>query len=435
MDQGHKSKVRLKVSVSLAIKFTSVSKKYKLDRHKSRSVQDFLSRGFRRTKTDRHEFWVLKDISFLIERGESVALVGANGAGKSTILKLISCVIVPTRGSIEVNGRVSSLLELGTGFHPDLTGRENIYLNGSLLGLSRREIDRKYADIVDFSELADFIDLPVKHYSSGMYLRLGFAIAIYTEPDILLIDEAIAVGDQYFQQRCLERIGSLKRRGITFLFVSHNSGPILNLCERAIWLKDGQIEADDQANIVLDSYQKVVNERYYKKQILEQQASSQPDNRWGSLEAEITRVELLNAKDETPDYFHTGETMRLRIHYTAHRRIEMPAFGLAFYQQDGLQLNGPNSVRDGYQISAIDGPGYVDYLIDSLPFTAGRYELTVAIYDHYSTSAFDHHHRMYTLKVRSPAAWQEAGIVHIDAQWRHHGQIAQPETSSIISNA
>jgi len=410
--------------MSVVIYLEQVSKKFILHRERPRSFQELAVSLFRRNGGSREEFWALQGVSFTVERGEMVGLIGPNGAGKSTVLKLISRIIGPTSGQIKVNGRVGALLELGVGFHPDLTGRENIYLNGSILGLSRAELQRRLDAIIAFAELEHFIDVPVRHYSSGMYVRLGFSVAVHADPEILLVDEVLAVGDQVFQQKCLKRIGELKQNGVTIIFVSHSLGDVVHLCDRAIWLKNGEIRADGAATMIVDQYLAFSNAYFYRQQLADQPGlgKKEESNHWGTFEAEITKVELLDADGTTPPFFKTGDFFRLRIHYQTHTRLDTPAFGLAFYRKDGLHVNGPNSVQDGYEIPYVDGNGCVDYTIEHLPLNYGHYELTVAIYDRNSTVAYDHHHRMYPFVVRSPTFWHEEGIVHIPATWRHTAQ-------------
>jgi ABC-type polysaccharide/polyol phosphate transport system ATPase subunit len=413
-------------TVEAAVQFDSVSKKFYLQKERARSFQELVvSLTRRQGDNGREEFWALRDVSFQIAPGEAVGLVGPNGAGKSTVLKLISRIIAPTSGKVQVRGRVGALLELGSGFHPELTGRENIFLNGSILGMNGAQIRSKLDEIIAFAELGQFIDVPVKHYSSGMFMRLGFAVTVQMEPEILLVDEILAVGDQVFQQKCLNRIGKLKRDGVTIVLVSHSLGNVASLCDRAIWLHDGKVRADDNAEKVVDQYLAYSNTLYYQQQLAEQRTDAQhkeastANNRWGSMEAEITKIELLGADGSTPQYFCTGDLLRLRIHYQAHKRIDAPAFGLAFYRKEGAHINGPNSVREGLEIPYIDGTGYVDYVIEHLPLTQGDYELTVAIYNHDATVAIDHHNRWYPIEVRSPTVWREEGVVHIPAQWHH----------------
>jgi ABC-type polysaccharide/polyol phosphate transport system ATPase subunit len=234
-----------------AITFENVSKEFKLTKLRVRSLQEFFVHIFRPEARGRQQFWALKDVDFSIRRGETVALLGPNGSGKSTILKLVSRIIDPTEGIITISGRLSALLELGAGFHPDLTGRENIYLNGSILGLNRQAMNKKLDDIIAFADIGDFIDVPIRGYSSGMQVRLGFSVAVHVEPEIILVDEVLAVGDYSFQLKCLDRIRQLQRAGVTILFVSHNFDDVKKLCTQAIWMDEGQVKAQGEVNEIL----------------------------------------------------------------------------------------------------------------------------------------------------------------------------------------
>lgn len=238
---------------NIAVKFSSVSKLYHLQPH--RTLKELLPAAIRR-KGEKKELWAIKDISFEIKKGETVGIIGPNGAGKSTVLKLIAKVTSPTKGKVMVNGRVSPLIELGAGFHPEMSGAENIYLNGVILGLSKKAIDKKFKEIVDFAELWDFIDQPVKHYSSGMYMRLGFAIAVQVEPEILLIDEILAVGDTAFQAKCFARMQAFKKAGITIIYVSHSLPVIKEFCKKAIYLDNSKLIAQGASAEVCEIYQK-----------------------------------------------------------------------------------------------------------------------------------------------------------------------------------
>jgi ABC-type polysaccharide/polyol phosphate transport system ATPase subunit len=235
----------------VVISFENVSKQFKLLKIPRRAFQDVFVHKFNKNMRGRNHFWALREVTFEIKAGETVGILGVNGSGKSTILKLISRVIDPTTGVIQVSGRLSALLELGAGFHPDLTGRENIYLNGSILGLNRQVMRRKFDDIVDFAGIGEFIDVPVRSYSSGMQMRLGFAVAIHVEPEIILVDEVLAVGDYSFQLKCLERIRQLQMQGVTILFVSHDFEAVESLCTRAIWLEEGRLQAQGEVTDIL----------------------------------------------------------------------------------------------------------------------------------------------------------------------------------------
>ncbi len=403
-----------------AIQFSHVSKKYLLGSDHPRSFQEVFVQ--RRLRGERQAFWALRDASFTIEAGERVALIGANGSGKSTILKLTSRVIDPTSGSVTTRGRIAGLLELGTGFHPDLTGRENIFLNGSILGISRRDIQQQLEAIIDFADSGSFIDVQVRNYSSGMVVRLGFAVTTLLQPDILLIDEVLAVGDQNFQRKCLDRLAELQSAGVTLVFVSHSMEQVRQLCQRAIWLDRGVVRSDGDAEEVAGAY--------LDEQVSAQQPRFAPQfgvasrQRWGSFQAEITQVEMINREGVRPPYFKTGDFFRLRLHYTAHQRVEQPTFGMAFYRRDGTHVNGPNSVREGCTIPYIEGEGFVDYIVEHLPLNQGEYELTAAIYNHDSTVPHDHQHRLHHLQVRAPGFWAEEGVVHLPGIWQHTPQVS-----------
>lgn len=241
------------------ITFENVSKEFKLSKLRVRSLQEMFVSMFKKELRGKHRFWALKEVNFTINAGETVALVGTNGSGKSTVLKLISRIIDPTLGIITVSGRLSALLELGAGFHPDLSGRENIFLNGSILGLDRKEMTKKLDAIIDFADIGEFIDVPIRNYSSGMQMRLGFSVAVHVEPQIILVDEVLAVGDYNFQLKCLNKICEMQKQGVTILFVSHDFEEIQKLCDRAIWLNRGEVMAegstDDIIKAFMDIYQ------------------------------------------------------------------------------------------------------------------------------------------------------------------------------------
>ena len=415
------------------IDVVDVSKRFRLQHEHQRSIQDTFIRLWKRQWAKPDYFWPLRNVSLCIYPGDSIGILGQNGSGKSTLLKVITGVLPPTSGRVQISGRIASLLELGAGFHPDLTGRENVFLNGSIYGMNSETIRSKLDQIIDFAEIGDFIDTPVKHYSSGMYVRLGFSVAVHTSPEILVIDEVLTVGDQIFQQKCMQRILEMKEQGVAILLVSHNAEDIRRLCDRAIWLHDSEVRADGAAFDTVDAYLAYTNELYYSRRRAEQDGSAeetesgeeaktafQPDiRRWGTYQAEISGVALRNEQGEEVDQFQRGSTLSIRIYYTAHTRVSQPTFGLAIYRQDGAHVNGPNSVDEGYDIEAIEGTGFMEYRIEDLPLNPGHYELTVAIYNRNSTVAFDHHHRMYPFEVKAPRGRSEDGVVHIAATWCH----------------
>src|SRR5271157_109740 len=269
-------------------------------------------RSRQQDKLQQVDFWALKDVSFQIKQGEVVGIIGRNGAGKSTLLKILSRITVPTEGRIRIDGRIASLLEVGTGFHQELTGRENIFLNGAILGMTRAEIIRKFDEIVEFSEIEEFLDTPVKRYSSGMYVRLAFAVAAHLEPEILIVDEVLAVGDAAFQKKCLGKMGSFAESGRTVLFVSHNMEAVRTLCQRVVWLKDGRLHKDGKADeIVGDYFNSTSSQQSF--------SCSNPD--YGLT---IQKVVLRNDRGEESSQFRPGDDLIVEINYDAQKRLEQP---------------------------------------------------------------------------------------------------------------
>jgi ABC-type polysaccharide/polyol phosphate transport system ATPase subunit len=412
----------------IAVRFDRVSKQFTLHHERPRSFQElFLSAIKLQHRTSKEKYWVLNDISFEIEHGEMVGIVGPNGAGKSTILKLMSRIIEPTSGQMEVNGRLGALLELGAGFHPDLTGRENVYLNGAFLGCAKSDMDRVFDDILDFSEMERFIDIPVKHYSSGMYMRLGFSIAIHLQPELLLVDEILAVGDRAFQLRCLDRVQELKRQGVTIILVSHDLAQVRDMCDRAIWVEEGQVQAEGPVEPVLSEY--MAHALDPKRQVAQstrrgdlhggRQSKDDSHWRWGSGEASITQVQFLDSAGQAQSSFETGAPLIVRICFAAHERIEKPQFGLALHHVGGFHISGPNTVFGGFDIDAIEGSGYIDYVIDSLPLLEGTYLVSASLADREDLGMYDYHHQAYTLHVhRGDAVKERYGSILIPATWR-----------------
>jgi lipopolysaccharide transport system ATP-binding protein len=419
--------------VEAAIRFDGVSKKFILHHERTRSFQELALNLFRRSDGSRKEFWALQDVSFTVEQGETVGLIGPNGAGKSTALKLISRIIEPTSGRIEVLGRLGALLELGAGFHPDLTGRENIYLNGSILGLSRTQIQRKLDAIISFAELERFIDVPVKHYSSGMYVRLGFSVAVHTDPEILLVDEVLAVGDQNFQHKCLNRIMEMQHEGVTICFVSHSLGTVRQLCSRAIWLEDGVIQAAGGVEDTISAYLRhaaAEEEARIRATMFEEDAQEEVGEigeveevepkvkqRWGTRDVEIVDVSFLDTDGRAQSVFRVGEPWIVRLHYRAPRRIERPVFGLAVHRSDGLHVCGPNTHFAGLDIPFIEGEGDVLYRVARLPLMEGTYLVSAAAHNRADTVMYDYHDRLYTFKVRQVGRGERYGLVSLEGEW------------------
>lgn len=401
------------------IQFEHVSKRFNFyDGNASTVLESLIERispGKRAHLTANPDLWAVNDVSFEVMAGQSVGIIGKNGSGKSTALKLMTHILHPTKGRVTVRGRVSALLELGTGFHPDLTGRDNIFLNAAILGLQKETIAERYDRIVEFSELGEFIDMPVKHYSSGMYMRLGFSVAIHMNPDILIVDEILAVGDQAFQLKCLDRIHDMLRDGVTLIMVSHNLDVMRKMCSHLIWMEKGVVVAsgltDDVAN-EYDSYS-----AGFDTVSMQQVESLANFKRSGSGEAQITAVRILDSNGNEEKQFKTHDSLTIEMDYIAHEEIEQPEFGLAIYREDGLHVNGPNTQFAGFDIEKIDGEGVVSYTISDLPLLPARYLVTVAISDGHFPHSYDYHEQAYTFRIVPGGTKEQWGAVEIAANW------------------
>ena len=341
--------------MATALRVEKVSKQYRIYNRPGDRLKESLTRG--RWKRHR-EFWALKDVSFELEAGTITGIIGPNGSGKSTLLQIIAGTLEPTHGQVWYEGRIAALLELGAGFNPEFTGIENIYMNAALLGFSRRETETRLAEIERFAEIGDFIHQPVKTYSSGMYVRLAFAIAVSSDPEILIVDEALAVGDAVFQQRCLRRIKELQERGRIILFVSHDPAAVRALCSRAILLNGGQVVADGKPPDVFNRYQKIIMAREEAYNETERSLTGQQDNaspeksavaplhytyRHGDRRAEILSVELLDAAMRPVEIVETGELLHIRVRVLFHSDVENPVCGFLIRNRHGIHVYGTNT--------------------------------------------------------------------------------------------
>lgn len=356
----------------------------------------------------RETFWALRDVDVDVARGETLGLIGHNGCGKSTLLQIIAGILDPDGGSVTTRGRITSLLELGAGFSPDLSGRDNIFLNASLHGVPSAVIRAKFDDIVAFAELGRFIDTPVRNYSSGMYMRLGFSVAAHLDPEIVLVDEALAVGDEAFQRKCLRKIQQFQAEGVTVIIVSHDLLLVERLCTRACLLQGGELVAVGPAADVISRYH----------QIAAASGEVAGEYRWGSREVEIPLVRLLGATDQPLTSLHTGETLTIAFAYRAATRVPRPVFGLAVYHEDGTHLTGPNTRTAGLVIPEVEGDGEVRYTIERLPLLPGRYVVSVSAYDYHLVEPLDHRERVATFTVTEGGTLERFGKVTLGGTWR-----------------
>jgi lipopolysaccharide transport system ATP-binding protein len=411
-----------------AIRFEHVSKRFVIHREQRNTLQERLT-GFLRSQSASEEFWALRDVSFSVEPGESIGLIGHNGAGKSTALKLLTRILEPTSGTVEMQGRVSALLELGSGFHPDLSGRENVFLYGSLMGIGRRAMEERLDEIVEFADIGNFLDMEIKHYSSGMYTRLAFAVATAVDPDILITDEILAVGDEAFQRKCMDRIYSFRRAGKTIVFVSHALETVRSLCDIAVWLDHGESRAIGPVGDVIDAYLAEVNRQERRRLAQNRTEDEDPAEtadgdlrRHGSREIAITRVELFDADGVAGEVFYTGEPVTIRMHYQAKRPVDDPVFGIGLHHENGLWLAGPNTDVDRFSLPCVEGSGSIDYTIRALPLLSGRYLLSVAVVDSSQLHTFDHHDRSYGLVVQNRIGRERYGIIPLPGEWHWRPQ-------------
>jgi lipopolysaccharide transport system ATP-binding protein len=360
--------------MSVAIQFHNISKRYRLGMTRTSLPTLIYQWGqsiFQRSGVDQEQekdLWALRDVSFDLGRGESLALIGPNGAGKTTILKLLANITSPTSGQIKINGHLSALIELGAGFHPDLSGRENIFLNGTILGLKRPEIQRRFDEIVAFSELEKFIDTPVKRYSSGMSVRLGFAVATSVDPDILLVDEVLAVGDASFRQKCINRIQSLIQQGTSIIFVSHNLWLVQAVCEKGLYIEAGQVKHYGPTSEAIDLYDRALNEK--RARTLEIVQDQQPIT---SGELEITRIEIAASEKNTRDEITTEDCVQIRVHYIAYRKFEKANLVVRILRSDGLTCCAVRTSTDQFNLSLDLGKGVVTVNLLPVQLYGGSY--------------------------------------------------------------
>lgn len=326
--------------------------------------------------------WALRDVSFDIAHGDVIGVIGRNGAGKSTLLKILSQITEPTHGYVEIRGRVGSLLEVGTGFHQELSGRENIYLNGAILGMTKREIDHKFDEIVAFAEIEKFLDTPVKHYSSGMYVRLAFSVAAHLEPEILLVDEVLSVGDVAFQKKCLGKMNQVRQSGRTILFVSHNMATIENLCPRSMVFREGKIAfvgpSKDAAKFYLQSM--IENESASDGELTDNHWQNPEHRRHRSKQTVIsyTGVEFLDSEKQTVQFIRSGEPLVIRLRYHAHEDGIRPIFGISLETESGTVISRVSTWLCGVDVPVLrSGDGFIDLCLDSVNLMPGRYFLSV----------------------------------------------------------
>ena len=391
---------------SNAITVEGLGKKFRLMQDRNWTLKATLLAGHR---TRYEEFWALRDVSFEIPTGETFGIVGGNGSGKSTLLKVLAGILRADEGSAVARGRLSALLELGAGFHPELTGRENVYLNGSILGFTSREIRNLFDDIVEFAELEQFIDEPVRNYSSGMYMRLGFSVAIHVEPEILLVDEILAVGDLTFQKRCLDRFARLRDEGRTIVVVSHDLDMIGRLCDSSVWINKGELASVGSSSSVLEDF--ISHDENSDVNVSDQsyQLRLKPDDLVKSLE-------LVDVNGHSMSSTASGQPALIRVRYDADKAGEPVTVALGLYRADGTHVS---SINSGATTSAGNDVGVieVDYEMSSLPVQSGTYEISIALHSRDMTKVFERHTHLFRFEVDPVAGSHQTGLVALGGNW------------------
>ena len=439
-----------------AIELTNVSKIYRRYTHRRQFAtlkSALLSRSLVRDLSPDETFAAVRDLTVEVPCGRTLGVIGRNGSGKSTLLKLVAGITKPTSGTVLVNGRISALIELGAGFHPEISGRENVFINGIMLGLSKREIARRFDEIVEFAELKDFIDAPVKTYSSGMYMRLGFAVAIHVDPEVLLVDEVLAVGDEGFTHKCLDKFAEFKRRGKTILLVTHALGLVERFCDEAVWMDGGRMKAMGDPKRVVGAY--ITDVETSEEQLLaagdakakesvtvvspdEAATAVLPDHpvetaegpadmfrategRWGSREIEITEVQLFGSDQQPGHVFHSGESLTVRIRLRSPIENQDFVIGIGIFNAEGVCCYGTNMNIEELKAVRILGDAEAFFSIDSLDLVEGTYKIDVAVHklDGYP---YDYHRLLYTFRVKSRT--KDVGIYRPRHAWRFSDGVA-----------
>jgi len=411
------------------VKIENVSKKFcrNLKRSLWYGVQDLGSELVGRNKFQqnlrREEFWAVKDVSFKLERGETLGLIGHNGAGKTTLLRMLNGLIKPDVGYIEARGRMQALIALGAGFHPILSGRENIYLNASILGISNAEIERRFDEIVDFSGIEEFIDMPVQSYSSGMIVRLGFAVAAHLEPDILLVDEVLAVGDLAFRTKCQVRIQQLRDNGVAIILVSHNLHTVSHICSRAITFEKGKVIYDGDTERAIDAY---------RASLIKNDESVEEILRAGTGEIKISKLEILDKTDVAQQEFNIGDFVKLRLHYQTCAPVENPVINITMHVLNSYQVTGIRTDMDGLQLGTLEGEGYVDLIIPNLNLLPNIYTMDAIIFHKDGFTFYDRINRIAHLRVKG--GLQINGIVYLPHTWGYDAHLVTSQNLSKLPN-
>jgi len=450
---GSESKAAGESRDPVAIRLREVTKRYRriAQSHKFLTLKSaFVGGNIFKILNPDEVFTALDGVSLEIARGETFGVIGANGAGKSTLMKIVAGTTKPTEGMVDISGKISALIELGAGFHPEISGRENVYINGIMLGLTREQVEERFDDIVAFAELEEFIDAPVKNYSSGMYMRLGFSVAIHVDPDVLVIDEVLAVGDEGFVHKCLDKIGEFKRRGKTILLVTHGMETVRRLCDRAAWINQGKVEMIGDPMRVVDSYLDFVSEEEEQEiaRVQRQRVAAADDDgreampeegdasidapyepgRWGNRAVSIEAVRLLDAAGEPRHVFTTGDAMTIELSFRADEPVRDFVFGIGLFNANGVSCYGTNTDIERFAPDRIFGEGTIRIEVPAMHLVQGTYYLDVAVHRKEGTP-YDYHRGLYSFRVHS--RYGDIGVARLPHRWRFDGGVRWKTTGGI----
>ena len=397
---------------TFAVDVQGVGKRFKRHTDRRNSIKERIVRGRARNAED---FWAVRDVTLQIPKGSVYGLIGHNGSGKSTLLKMIGGIYRPSEGTIATDGRVAALIELGAGFHPDMTGRENIALNGSILGLPRKEIQAVTEEIIEFSGLGDFINDPVKHYSSGMYVRLGFSVAVHMKPDVLLVDEVLAVGDEEFQRKCFDHLYSLRRAGKTIIVVSHGLGQLEGLCDEIAWLERGVMQQHGPAVETIAAYLRKVNAEEAARNPLVEAVRGVDDDgaRSGDQSVQLTSARIVDLDDQPITHAETGSTFRIQVGLRAPEPVLGPNVRVALQHDSGTLVAMPNNHRWGVDFGTVQGEHAVSFALRDNPLLPGRYRVHLDVFDHTGSRLLDSWNDAVEFAVRSPRGEIGQGLVEL----------------------
>ena len=395
------------MAADLALEVNHLTKTFRLHHEKANSLKQLVA-GKGRNRY--HEFTALSDVTFEVKEGEVFGVIGQNGSGKSTLLKCMAGILQPNQGTVQVHKRMSALLELGAGFHPELSGRDNVFLNAAILGMTRRDIAGRFDDIVEFSGLHDFIDSPVKTYSSGMYVRLAFAVAINVDPRLLIVDEILAVGDVTFQQRCLEKFVEFRNDGRTIVLVTHDMMSVKNMCDRAIWLKGGVVTGEGDPSELVESYTEMM--------LGDNNRTGEGGTRRGSGEIQITSIEMfVNGGKKPVKRFRTGDSVVLRMAYRAEKAIPEPVIAIAIESLGGATVTAPCTRDAGLVPRALSGEGIIDVSLENVALLPGTYDIHSTVTDFNRSHVYDNIHLALRFDVMSGRPYEVGGLVTLKPSW------------------